>query len=170
MKFLDAVHDLDAKMTEICGKYVGDFSADDCYCMFDTDFFYEYLSNTIHYSLITSVRNSRTWKEWLEHLMERELDQWDCFCLAVLHEIGHHITIGEIDEEDYVIGKQEETELRLMGLEKEEYDRRYYQLPLESIATRWAVDFTGRESYEEFKEEVMMAIDTFYAAVGAEKV
>lgn len=62
--------------------------------------------------------------------------------LGILHEIGHVYTIDQVSEEEYL----KDVEL-LLSLRKEhlisakQMNYFYLRLPLESIATKWAIEF-----------------------------
>lgn len=106
------------------------------------EFDYVFTKNLVHYSLVVTQFQNDLWENFLKETFDFELKN-NVFLMSLLHEIGHHETMEslvdywEIDEtEKEVI--QEKINNGIDG-HKPYYD--YFGLPLEYIATEWAVNY-----------------------------
>ena len=95
----------------------------------------------------------------------------DTFLISFLHELGHHMTMPDLTEEDYwycvdTVDVLEE-EITTPGLPKErimEIHQQYYDLPIERMATDWAIEyiFDNVEKVAALWNRLQPAIMEFY--------
>ena len=77
------------------------------------------------------------------------------FMLSLLHEVGHHVTDDDINENIYNFCKQE----------KDRIESEIYNLPDEIMATQWAVDYIKKHPKKVRKmwNKCEKALHEFYA-------
>lgn len=97
-------------------------------------------ANTIYVNNVTDKIDTKTFNEYVRELNSK--CKFSSFILGILHEIGHIYTYEEQNEEEY----NRDTELlSLLFQEKKLTDEQvnyfYLRLPLESNATKWAIEF-----------------------------
>ena len=103
----------------------------------------------------------------------------DTFLISFLHELGHHMTMPELSEEDYWycsdIVDSLEKEIADPNLSKErelEIHEEYYNLPIEQMATDWAINYilNNVKKVADFWCKVQSAIMEFYRLNNVEGV
>lgn len=96
--------------------------------------------NTIYVNNITDKTDIKTFNEYIKELNNK--CNFNSFILGILHEIGHIYTYEEQSEEEY---NKDIALLSLLFQENkltaEQVNYFYLRLPLESNATKWAIDF-----------------------------
>ena len=96
--------------------------------------------NTIYVNNVTDKIDIKTFNEYIKELNNK--CNFNSFLLGILHEIGHIYTYEEQDEEEY---NRDVKLLSLLFQEKKLTDEQvnyfYLRLPLESNATKWAIEF-----------------------------
>ena len=103
----------------------------ECTARLSTDFAYFNAENLITYSVAVASRCEDSFMTFVKDLFP-EIDA-DIFLWSILHELGHHETEDDFDEdewEDYMI---KSTTVKT--------DMEYYNLPIERAATEWAGEF-----------------------------
>ena len=71
----------------------------------------------------------------------------DPFLISLLHELGHHETLYEMDDDEELFCRTAKTHLETeLFLTNDKETRKslheeYYNLPDESLATQWAIDY-----------------------------
>lgn len=82
----------------------------------------------------------------------------DVFIYSLLHEIGHSQTLDEVSDEDYYYSHDRKADEEITNTE-------YFNLPVEIVATQWAVDYlnTHTEEVAEFWKKLQPRIMNFYA-------
>lgn len=84
---------------------------------------------------------NRTFKDYVKEL-QPNVCKYSDMLLGVLHEIGHIYTIEQADESEYLQDVDLLYKLREKDLiSAEQMNYFYLRLPLESLATKWAIDF-----------------------------
>lgn len=96
--------------------------------------------NTIYVNNKTDIIDIVTFRDYVKELNSK--CKFNTLLLGILHEIGHIYTYEEQNEEEYT----RDTELlSLLFKEKKlsakQLNEFYVRLPLESNATKWAIDF-----------------------------
>lgn len=93
------------------------------------------------------------------------------FMISILHEIGHHMTLADIYENNFVYDfcikekKKITKKMKKAGKKKaKELEWRYFNLPDEIAATAWAIDYAKKNKKELKKvwENVQAALLDFY--------
>lgn len=96
--------------------------------------------NTIYVNNKTDKIDTITFNDYVKELNNK--CKFNSLLLGILHEIGHIYTYDELDEEDY---NKDVALLSLLFQEKKltakQLNEFYLRLPLESNATKWAIDF-----------------------------
>jgi hypothetical protein len=96
--------------------------------------------NTIYVNNKTNKIDIITFYDYVKELNNK--CNFNSLLLGILHEIGHIYTFNEHDEEEYT----RDTELLSLlyqdnKLTDKQINEFYVRLPLESNATKWAIDF-----------------------------
>lgn len=96
--------------------------------------------NTIYVNNKTDIIDIVTFRDYVKELNSK--CKFNTLLLGILHEIGHIYTYEEQNEEDY----NRDTKLLSLlfqenKLTAEQVNYFYLRLPLESNATKWAIDF-----------------------------
>jgi hypothetical protein len=124
------------------------------------DFAYEYATSTVYYSFLVPKMGGELHKKYaLAHGLE-----YDCgsFFLGLLHEVGHHFTLDDLeeDEEEYCM----KTKKKLHG-ESVEDNFIYFDLPDEKLATEWAINYINKNKAKLFKLaiEIQPIINNIYS-------
>lgn len=96
--------------------------------------------NTIYINNKTDIIDIVTFRDYVKELEPK--CKFNTFLIGILHEIGHIYTYEEQDEEPY---NRDTTLLSLLFKENKisakQMNELYVRLPLESNATKWAIDF-----------------------------
>ena len=103
----------------------------------------------------TEMEN-RTFRDYVNELNPN--CKYGDLLLGVLHEIGHIYTIDQVNEEEYL---QDTSLLQALQeqdlISSEQMNVLYLRLPLESIATKWAIDFAmnNKEFCDKWEKQLM---------------
>lgn len=129
----------------------------DCTAEMGTDFAYYWEEEIITYSLIVSERMDNL---FLDFARKNGL-QVDCgiFLLSFFHELGHHLTIDDLEEEE-----EEECEAIKDTLTDSDADcYKYFSLLDEWLATSWAIDYINNNTntIKQLAIDIQQAIHTF---------
>jgi len=123
------------RITKILNEYCKQF---DCVCEPSDDFYYFYDSSTVTFAFVTTEWIDKQFVKFYETLGLNV--KCDTFLLSLFHEIGHHHTIEEVEEEDYIYSQDVKDWIDEQEASEELLDM-YFNLPDEKIATQWAVDY-----------------------------
>lgn len=137
----------------------------DCRAEMGTDFAYYTDDEIVTYSLVVSERMNDL---FLQFAQARGL-KVDCgiFLLSFFHEVGHHLTIDDLTEEE-----EEECEAIKASLNSED-DKdcvKYFSLLDECLATSWAIDYINEhvKEVEQLALKLQKAIHSFMKANNVE--
>lgn len=150
------------KLNNVITKQLAPFGIHKAVC--GDDFSYWCESEDVHYKLTVTTED----KWFMEFIAETFGYKTDFpFVLSLLHEVGHHFTIDDVDDEEYCQDEKERIseEMYFASEErKKELEWEYFNLPDEIVATEWAVEY-ALEHTEELAEmwaEILEALQNFY--------
>lgn len=132
----------------------------ECTARMGTEFCYLYSQSLILYSFVMPDLE-------IEHDFQASIDRlnptvkMDSFLWGLLHELGHHETMDEIEETEYNYCQQVKEQINNQEVDAVEY----YDLIDERLATEWAVRYADAHALELKKwweEEMQPAIMHFY--------
>ena len=125
-----------------------------------TDFSYFYIDSSIEYTFVVSERMNRLFMEYAKSIGLKT--KIDIFLLSFLHELGHHETLDEIDDDD-----EEYSRLIKENLNSDNDDncKIYFALPNEKMATEWAINYINNntDAIKNLWDQLQPAIMKFYA-------
>lgn len=127
------------------------------------DFCYWYKESCINYSLVVAEESSDYFMKNFNKLAP-DL-HCDPFLASFMHELGHHETIGIIEEDCYTMKIELEHELKTVkDVLKSKVYQKYFDLPDEYEATMWAINYMRNnvEKVAKFWNELQAAIMNFY--------
>lgn len=152
------------KLNSVITKQLAPFGIHKAFC--SDDFSYWYESEDVHYKLTVTVED-----EWFMDFIEETFGykaQYP-FIMSLLHEIGHHYTIDEVEDEDETYSEDEKEriseEMQTANAEQTKVlEWEYFNLPDEIIATEWAVAYAIEHTAElaEMWTEILNALQDFY--------
>lgn len=134
-----------------------------------TDFAYYFTDEHIEFQM--------TCGDWTDELFDKFVEEEFGFknpypfVLSILHEIGHHNTWEEIDDDVYdIILKKKERIAKIIQNKKNSREKKiaadleYFNLPDEYAATAWAVDYftQNRKECDEMYKKACEALCKFY--------
>lgn len=123
------------QMDRVINKFFKTVGANDLAARMGTDFCYYYYENVVDYSIIVSERMDRMFMDFAKSIGLKV--ECGVFILSLLHEVGHHMTIDEIDDDVYKYCEDVKANLT----DSDEDVMTYFNLPDEKIATEWAIDY-----------------------------
>lgn len=141
----------------------------DSACEFElcTDFCYLYDEDVIKYALIENERGNKELSAYLKKRHNLQLTDEQLFVFSFLHEIGHEMTIDDLDDAQYNKAQFIKRIVEAPVLNRIPFIRQiYYGLYDEAEATAWAA-YTWKASpnfMEELTADVMKAVNDFYKA------
>lgn len=124
------------QINSILNKFLEPFECEACK---DEDFAYYYASNYITYTLVCSEIDNRCFMEKV-HKIAPNLN-CDIFLASFFHELGHHMTMEDLDEEELDFSYIMKREIDEWDFTREEANRFYMDLPDEDAATRWGCQY-----------------------------
>lgn len=143
-------------ITDILNEFLKEF---DCTAKFGADFEYNLVKNRITYALVVPdsmdkkfVKNAEKWFPYVHA---------DVFLWSFLHELGHHETEDDFEEQDWKVY------FNIVGTPHLDPEI-YYNLPIEAAATRWAGEFMESHTKEvaTLWNKLVPAIHDFYEVTG----
>lgn len=107
-----------------------------------------YLANTqtMNYTVL-QYETDEDYIEYLNSTYEIDVRPW-YFVFCILHEVGHHMTIGELSEEDYTFEYIMRKHLLGMIDDQKKVNELYFQMPAEDLANRWAIEYIAAHPEE----------------------
>ena len=106
----------------------------------DDEFCYDYATSTIHYGVFLPEDGKQCVIAYIKSEYDIDLSNDEDYNLfALLHEIGHHFTMDDLEDEE------SENELLMRNLiqmidDEKQANEVYFQLPSEMLANDWASD------------------------------
>lgn len=111
------------------------------------EFCYYYKSNTIAWEVITDDEMDNQFRQFL-YEYGLNYDIYEPFCMSLLHEIGHLMTIPYFSTDEF---EEYEASLKVRPASREiENSYWYWELPLEFSANMWAINWANNHM-EEFQ-------------------
>ena len=144
-------------ITDILNKFLAPF---ECVAYLGTDFCYMTTTNSIEYTFVIGEEDDSEFQKYCNSLFPEI--KADTFLWSFLHELGHHETEDDFEEEEWY-----EYQRRISsGINNDEY----FRLPIENAATTWAGEYilTHKAEIAEFWNELSSAIKTFYTNLKVE--
>ena len=138
------------KITNILNDFLKPF---DCVAEPGTDFAYYPATSTIYFAFVVNDKFAESFLTFAKSLHNVKAD---IFLWSFMHELGHHETEDEFDDE--------EEEMYRFRLSQKMTDEEYYNLPQEYAATDWAGAYmrTHEEEVSKLWETLTPAIKDFY--------
>ena len=139
-------------------------------CRYADDFAYFYYKKIVSYSIQEDITN-----KWYMDFVEKtfKYKPINCFVFSFLHEIGHHFTMDDIDCEIDAFCQEEKARIDEEIKNANVYQRRglsmkYYALPDEYIATKWAVEYekNHREEVKKIWKNIELILYMYYKMNG----
>lgn len=143
----------------ILNKFLEPF---ECTAELSSDFSYWYSESLICVALAVTEANDRDFQEFCKEL-QPEL-HCDTFLLSFMHELGHHETLDEWDDEEYLDMKIQKEKINKMKVNQKEKNFMYFNIPDERRATEWGLQYIMENQTEMMSlwAELKQAILTFY--------
>lgn len=126
-----------------------------CKAFLDDEFYYYSIVEAIGYFLDFG-RPSVANRDFMESVKRQKPKvKLNIFVWCVLHELGHHATEDNFDDEE-----QDCIDKKRARINRTKARRPYYNLPDELAATTWAVEYanTHREEVLEFEDRIFQAV------------
>ena len=111
----------------------------DCSADIGEDFCYWERTSEINYAFVVASNNDIWFKEFANSLMPNL--NCDIFLLSLFHEIGHHETIDDIEDDVLRECWKIKGELNQKKTFTKEDNFRYFNLPDEKAATEWGLQY-----------------------------
>lgn len=118
----------------------------DCEAEISSDFAYWSAKNLITVALTVSESNDRDFQEFCRKL-EPSL-RCDTFLLSFFHELGHHETIDEWEDDEYLDMMIQKEKINKMKVSQKEKNFIYFNTPDEKRATEWGLTYIMNHSQE----------------------
>ncbi len=137
-----------AKINHFLNEFLLEFDVSVCLGL---DFGYSMSHHVIEYALAVTEKEDKFFMDNF-HRLAPDI-KCDTFLISFLHELGHHMTMPHLSPEDLhcqkIVGElQDELDEEGITEEKErEIHQKYYNLPIEKVATEWAINYM-RENTE----------------------
>lgn len=112
------------------------------------DFYYDFEQKTLGWALLCSPKRD----EIFDNFFENDLGcrEFNNFIYSIFHEYGHHMTLkffNELEWDEYL----NNCERLNRDAFSEARERAYFYLPVEMVASKWAVKYINSH-YEELKK------------------
>lgn len=109
----------------------------------ESDSYYDMIEEHIVLGGQSVLRGDEIFIEYCKKLgLEKE---YSINTLSFMHELGHHITLDEADDEDWEYARLLDIAVLLEPDNDEKY-LKYFTQPIEAMATEWAVEFMNEHS------------------------
>ena len=120
------------RMEKLIEKFIGY----DCKVSLGKEFAYFPAKKVITFTYNEPIKANTEWKKFLKETFNFNLTNENLFSMSVLHELGHHYTEKLFSNEEWI----EQTSGKYFeNLDGSELYQTYYNMPIEKIATEWAV-------------------------------
>jgi len=165
MAELKGVKKLDKKVSKFTEKF-------GCTAEMGSEFCYWKGEDLINYSLLVGLASDGLWREYVLKNFNYKIE--NIFMFSLLHEIGHHLTMDNFSKKmrNAEAKKVEKIEEKLNESDSEIVFRNsnleYFDLPMERVATKWAVNFSKkhRRFLKRFWKSFQKDLYAFYALNG----
>lgn len=156
------------KLNSVITKQLMPFGISEAIC--SNDFSYWYVEEEVHYKLTQTIED-----EWFMEFIKETFGYvpTNSFIMSLLHEVGHHNTYDELEDEDINFSEDEKEriseEMQTADAERTKaLEWEYFNLPDEIVATEWAVDYAVNhtEEIKQMWEEILTALQEFYERNG----
>lgn len=143
----------------ILNKFLEPF---ECMAELGSDFSYWYSESLICFALAVAESNDIDFRDFCKKL-QPEL-HCDIFLLSFMHELGHHETLDEWDDEEYLDMKIQKERINKMKVSQKEKNFMYFNIPDERRATEWGLQYMMEHQTEMtlLWNELRQAILSFY--------
>lgn len=154
------------KLTSHMDKFLKPFGLKSC---LGADFSYHTITETIQFCLAIDENQNDFFVEFIEKNFDYKVR--DIFLVSLLHEVGHHFTLEDFDDEEW-----NDDHLKKVFIEatitEENYKEKsfqYFSLPIEFAATAWAIDYLKSHEKEVNRKwkEMLQHFNHFYKVNGA---
>lgn len=143
----------------ILNKFLEPF---ECTAELGSDFSYWYSESLICFALAVTESNDIDFRDFCKEL-QPEL-HCDIFLLSFMHELGHHETLDEWEDEEYLDMKIQKERINKMKVSQKEKNFMYFNIPDERRATEWGLQYIIEHQTEMtlLWNELRQAIFSFY--------
>jgi hypothetical protein len=117
-------------------KIVEKFIDHDCTVKILKQFCYQPEDKIIGISLTEDNFTNGEWAKYLKATFDFTLTKENLFAMSILHELGHHYTVDYFEDDEWI---KQATEEELEDLTGSERQQAYFNLPIEKVATEFAV-------------------------------
>ena len=100
-----------------------------------------YSDGWVFFTLFESSALKDFHRAWITENFGVEISADAYFLFSLLHEVGHHYTIGDLTEEDLKYETFCREVLSCSNDTPEEVNEAYFNLPAEILATQWALEY-----------------------------
>lgn len=118
----------------------------DCEAEIGSDFAYWSAKSLITVTLTVSESNDRDFQEFCKKL-EPNL-YCDTFLLSFFHELGHHETIDEWEDDEYLDMAIQKEKINKIKVSQKEKNFIYFNIPDEKRATEWGLTYMMKHQQE----------------------
>lgn len=124
-------------------KYLKQFGIKRAYC--DKQFFYDPYKETVNFTILQYTTDEEL-IAFIDETYETNIRPW-YFIFCLLHEVGHHMTVDQLTEEDFAFEVAMRNQILGM-LDPEKHNDIYFRLPAEDLANRWAINYIANHERE----------------------
>lgn len=141
MAELKGVKKLDRVITKFTEKF-------GCTAEMGAEFCYWKGEDLINYSLLIGLSSDKLWSEYVLKNFNYKIE--NIFMFSLLHEIGHHLTMDNFTKkqrnlENKSVEKiEKKLEEEVSEISYRNLNMEYFDLPMERVATKWAVQFSKK--------------------------
>lgn len=134
----------------------------ECSAQLGSDFSYWYSDSLINFALVVTETNDRDFQEFCKELQPKL--HCDIFLLSFMHELGHHETVDEWEDDEYLDMKIQKEKINKMKVSQKEKNFMYFNIPDEKRATEWGLQYIMEHQTEMMQlwNKVQQAILQFY--------
>lgn len=153
-------------ITEVLNDFLAEFELT---ATPSADFYYSYGDSQIGYALAVTEFADTCYQNYVRELCPQL--KCDTFLLSFLHELGHHHTIDDFDDNAYAVQEVKKIWINrklasptLTEERKIELYNEYFELDIEKVATVWAINFiaSNEDKVRVFWKKAAAAIAHFY--------
>lgn len=125
---------------------------------FSSDFSYDPEDDRVYFSLLIGERQERLFRKYVQEKFNYTIP--NIFMLTLLHEVGHAYTFFSFSKDEIRTARRAKEHLE-KELKRNNIDSvyiRYFDLPIEKVATEWAIAYYKKHTrrcenfWSKFKE------------------
>ena len=132
------------------------------------EFAYYCVSELVQFSIEQVEKNDAEYIKFIKN--EFNYDVPSMFLFSFLHEVGHHMTMDDFEEEELENDEMQKFEISEHINEENysEYSLKYFHCPTEIVANEWAVEYFKNHEAEIMRKgkEMLKAFQHFYKVNG----